>query len=79
MYSLTITEKNNLTDFFKAALNIYREDENWVAPLNVEVEQILNKDSNKLLQNGNCRLWVLYQNNEPVGRIAAFWTEAKSK
>lgn len=79
MYSLTITEKNNLTDFFKAALNIYREDENWVAPLNVEVDQILNKDSNKLLQNGNCRLWVLYQNNEPVGRIAAFWTEAKSK
>ena len=79
MFRLEIADRSNLKDFYKAALNIYRDDDNWIAPLNVEVAQFFNPESNKLIKNGNSRIWVLFENNVPAGRITGFWTESKSK
>lgn len=66
-------------DFFEVALRIYKNDPNWVAPLEVEIKSLFDKNKNKLLQNGDYKTWVLYKNNLPIGRIIAFWTEKKSK
>ncbi|MEJ5266268.1 MAG: GNAT family N-acetyltransferase [Bacteroidales bacterium] len=66
-------------DFFEVALRIYKNDPNWVAPLEVEIKSLFDKNKNKLLQNGDYKAWVLYKSNIPVGRIIAFWTEKKSK
>jgi hypothetical protein len=66
-------------DFFEVALRIYKNDPNWVAPLEVEIKSLFDKNKNKLLQNGDFKAWVLYKNNIPVGRIIAFWTEKKIK
>ena len=71
--------KEDYKDFFKAALNIYKSDSNWICPLNDEIAGIFNEQKNQLLKNGNSSKWVCYQNGIACGRIAAFWTEKKSK
>jgi len=37
MFEIAIVTEKNEKDFFQAALNIYENDENWVAPLNGDV------------------------------------------
>ena len=79
MFRISTKETFSLKDFYSSALFVYKNDDNWVCPLNQEIENFFDANKNKLLKNGNFQRWVLYLENVPVGRIVAFWTEAKSK
>ena len=79
MFEIKIFSKSNSKDFFAAALNIYKNDNNWVCPLNQEIDKLFDPEFNKVIKNGNSCRWILYQDSVPVGRIIAFWTEFKSK
>lgn len=79
MLKIQELNKANRQDFFSVAINIYSADNNWVCPLNSEVDNIFNPEKNKILQKGSSKRWILYDDNLPVGRITAFWTEVKSK
>lgn len=79
MYRLSTKETFSVKDFYSAALFVYKGDNNWVCPLNVEIENFFNPEKNALIAKGGFERWVLYLDEVPVGRIVAFWTEAKSK
>lgn len=53
---------------------LYKDDPNWVAPLDVEIEALFDPKQNPLLKNGSAKRWVLFDEKEkPIGRISAFF------
>ncbi len=59
-------------DFHAVSYYIYAKDPHWIAPLEDDVRKVFTSENNKAFQEGKARLWVLYNDNKPIGRIAAF-------
>ncbi len=65
-------------DFLKVSVNIYKNDKNWIRPLDKDILAVFDKKINKQLRKSIFMRWVVYNNNQPIGRIAAFCTPSKS-
>jgi len=65
-----ITEKD-LSLFYKFPWKIYKNDPNWVAPFWSEFKDFFD-DVNPFWSHAEKKLFIAYENNKPVGRIAAF-------
>ncbi len=66
-------------DFFKLPLFIYKDDTNWIQPLNKDVEEVFNEKKNKAFRTGKAQRWILKNKQlKTIGRIAAF-TNTKYK
>lgn len=59
-------------DWLHLPFDIYKEDKNWIPHLLQDVQKVFDPNKNKLYQTGKAIRWVLYRNNQPIGRIAAF-------
>jgi hypothetical protein len=59
--------------FIQVAVTIYKDDPNWVRPLDKDIEEVFDPGKNKFFKRGECCRWLLLSDgNNPVGRIAAF-------
>ena len=60
--------------FLQVAVNLYRNDPNWIRPLDKDINEVFDPASNKFLKRGGeCIRWILTNDNgEPIGRVAAF-------
>ncbi|MEL7486367.1 MAG: hypothetical protein AAGJ87_04005 [Pseudomonadota bacterium] len=58
-------------EFISVTRTIYRDDPNYIAPLDFEVGQRLNPKTNPSLRDARHQLWVAYRDGAPVGRIGA--------
>jgi hypothetical protein len=59
--------------FLKMPLSIYKNDPNWIRPLDKDVSQVFDPAKNKSFRFGKIERWLLIdQTGKPVGRIAAF-------
>lgn len=56
----------------------YRSDPTWVAPLDEDLEKIFNQTKNPAFGDGEAIRWILFQDNQPVGRIAAHYQRGKA-
>jgi|TARA_B100001971_G_C18241484_1_gene571258 hypothetical protein len=74
-YILTeVTNKKFIREFLDFPSILYKEDKNWIRPLDEDIEKIFNPKKNKLFKRGNAIRWVLKDsNNNVLGRIAAFF------
>jgi len=73
MQIIEVKEKADWKRFHQAPHLVYRDDPNWVAPLEVEIAAIFDPAENKVFEHGTAKLWVLLdERNRPAGRIAAF-------
>jgi len=60
-------------DFLEVARVIYTNDDNWICPLDVEIESIFNPKENSFFDHGEAIRWVLKSSDgRLIGRIAAF-------
>ncbi|MBB5517734.1 hypothetical protein [Amphiplicatus metriothermophilus] len=57
--------------FIRAGTVPYRDDPNYVVPLEFELAQRLDPKSNPGLRGADHRLWIAYKGGAPAGRIAA--------
>jgi hypothetical protein len=65
--------------FLDTARFIYKNDNNWICPLDNDIEAVFDKQKNNFFSHGNCTRWVLYDDAlQPVGRIAAFINTKKA-
>jgi hypothetical protein len=72
--NLLIKEWLNLPKF------LYKQDNNWVCPLDAEIEGIFNPLSNTCFEHGEAKRWLLKGDaSETLGRIAAFVDYKKAK
>ncbi|MFH0760582.1 MAG: GNAT family N-acetyltransferase [Bacteroidota bacterium] len=66
--------------FHDTARILYKNDPNWIAPLDMEIENIFNPEKNGLFKDGEAIRWVLQDDHgTPVGRVAAFVNNHKTK
>lgn len=80
MQLIEVKDKKSWDQFFQAALRVYKDDKNWVAPLEGEIRSIFNPDDNKAYKEGEACLWVLLDDHgKPAGRISAFIDHARNR
>ncbi len=59
--------------FRELAADIYRNDPNYIRPLDKDIEEVFDPAKNKLFKNGECKRWILLNDEgKHIGRIAAF-------
>lgn len=60
-------------DFLLLPREIYKNDPNWIRPLDRDIEQIFDSQKNKFFRHGECTRWLLKEvNGNVIGRVAAF-------
>lgn len=60
-------------EFLKVPVIIYRNDPNWIQPLDKDIEEVFDEKKNKAFRFGKVQRWLLKNDQgELIGRIAAF-------
>ncbi|MTI23284.1 hypothetical protein E1176_19805 [Fulvivirga sp. RKSG066] len=73
MKIVEVSTKKHQKDFLKLPVKIYKDEPNWIRPLDKDIEAVFDPKKNKTFRNGECIRWMLYTNDgEPIGRVAAF-------
>ena len=57
--------------FINVPKTLYKNDPNWIAPLDIMAHDQLNPKKNPTFDQLDAQLWIAYRNNQPVGRISA--------
>jgi hypothetical protein len=79
---MTVTEVNDKQTrkaFLDIARQIYKDDPNWVCPLEQDVEATFNPEKNSFYKHGKATRWILKDDScKLIGRVAAFINEKKA-
>ncbi|MFO7617459.1 MAG: hypothetical protein R6V75_09430, partial [Bacteroidales bacterium] len=80
MKLIPIAKETGATIFHEVGRVIYRDDPNWIAPMDLEVENIFNPAKNSCFLDGEAIRWVLKNDaGQLIGRIAAFVDHKKAR
>ena len=80
MKLIEVSNKKTAKQFLDVARKLYKNDDNWVCPLDKNIKSIFNRDNNPFYKHGDAIRWVLVSDSgELIGRVAAFLDEKKSK
>ena len=64
--------------FIQLPRKLYREDKNWICPLENDVNDVFNPEKNTFFTHGSLCRWLLKNDRgETIGRVAAFINERK--
>jgi len=79
---MVITEVKSKADkkaFLDVAREVYKNDAQWVCPLDMDVERVFDPKQNNFHQFGQVTRWVLRDDSgRLIGRVAAFINEKKA-
>jgi len=74
-----VADKGTRKAFLNVARIIYKNDNHWICPLDIDVEAVFDPKKNNFHQFGKATRWVLRANDgELIGRVAAFINEKKA-
>jgi GNAT superfamily N-acetyltransferase len=66
--------------FLDVARKIYKDDPNWICPIDDDINKIFDPVHNRYFQDGKAARWVIEgDDGELLGRVAAFFNLKKSK
>ena len=75
-----VNDKKSRKDFLLLPVRLYKNEKNWIRPLDEDVEKVFDPKTNKSFRNGECIRWLLTGGNgEVVGRVAAFYDRKIAK
>lgn len=79
MTIIEVKDKATRKAFLDTARAIYKNDPNWVCPLDNDIEAVFDPLKNNFHQYGKCIRWILRDdNNLLIGRVAAFINNKKA-
>ena len=68
-----VTGKKQEREFSRVAVELYRDDRNWVRPLEDDIRKVFDPGRNPRFARGECARWLLRDaGGRAVGRVAAF-------
>jgi hypothetical protein len=68
-----VSTEQEKKQFREIAATIYKDDPNWIRPLDKDIEAVFDSATNKYFRDGECSRWILLgTNGQVIGRIAAF-------
>ncbi len=74
-----VTSRRELKRFVKLPFSLYRNQPNWVPPLIRDEMQTLDPKRNPAFESAEARLFLAYQGQRPVGRVAAILSHAANR
>jgi len=79
MQIIPVSGSQTKKEFLAVAHYIYKDDKNWICPLDHDVEKTFDTIKNPFFKHGECTRWIL-KNNEglTIGRVAAFINTKKA-
>lgn len=77
MEIIQVVDKQTIAEFHQLPLLIYKNDQNWVPPLRMRIEDIFNLQKNAGFHYGDARRWLVKDGCQIIGRIAAFYDRSK--
>jgi hypothetical protein len=79
MELIPVTNPQNRKSFLDVARLIYSGDENWICPLDKDIESVFDPKKNPFFEHGRCERWVLNDSSgKAIGRVAAFINDKKA-
>lgn len=72
MQLLPVTDSALAKEFLEVPLIIYKDDLNFIQPLDKDVNDVFDPKKNKAFRFGECNRWLLKEDDQLIGRIAAF-------
>lgn len=66
-----VTDRSGLKTFIDLPNQLYRKQESYVPPLNVERDETLNHTKNAYFDHAEGQYWLAFRDGRPVGRISA--------
>lgn len=73
MQIIEVLDKKHKKDFLHLTLKFYKEDPNWIRPLDKDVEAVFDPKQNKFFRDGECARFLLADSTgNTIGRIAVF-------
>ena len=71
---IEVGSRKTIAAFLRFPSDLYKNDKNWIRPLDEDIEKIFDSEKNKLLKKGEAIRWILKnEKQETIGRIAAFY------
>ena len=68
-----VNDKNSRKEFLMLPVRLYRNEKNWIRPLDEDVEKVFDPKINKSFRSGECIRWILLDGRGvTAGRVAAF-------
>ena len=64
MTIVPVSDKQTSKDFLEVARFIYKNDKNWICPLDQDINTIFNPDKNPFFKHRKCQRWLLKDNND---------------
>jgi hypothetical protein len=75
-----VSSDKDRQEFLLLPLNIYKNDPDWIRPLDKDIEEVFNPEKNKFFRHGKCTRFLLEDGKGlTIGRIAVFINERTSK
>ncbi|MDF1559541.1 MAG: hypothetical protein P1P83_04965 [Bacteroidales bacterium] len=75
-----VATKVQKREFINFPKRLYRDDPNWVCPLDSEIEAVFDPEKNYAFSQGVATRWLLLDDKgNTLGRVAAFIDEVRSK
>jgi hypothetical protein len=73
MELIEVNDIKSREEFLMLPVRLYKNDPNWIRPLDTDIESVFDPKSNKYFRHGECTRWILRDGNDKtVGRVAAF-------
>jgi len=80
MKILEVKDRKTAKEFLEFHKNHYKDDPQWICPLDKEFNSVFNPDTNNTFRHGRLRRWILKnENGTIIGRIAAFIDDLRLK
>jgi len=77
---IEVVDKNTEKLFLYGTDYLYKDDENWVPYLDMDIKNHFDENKNILLANGKAKRWIVIDDASKVlGRIGAFFNTEKAK
>ena len=58
MQVIQVSNNSLKNDFLKTPKILYKEDKNWICPLDSEIENVFDPKKNNFFNHGKCTRWV---------------------
>ncbi len=79
MHLIEVSSRKLRNQFLNLVDIIYKGDQYYIRPLDVEIESVFDPAQNSFFQHGEATRWILINDaDKPVGRVAAFINKRKA-
>jgi GNAT superfamily N-acetyltransferase len=77
MQLIEVNDKRTIREFLEFAARLYKNEPNWIRPIDKDIEAIFDPKKNPNFEKGEAIRWLLTDDKgETIGRIAAFVNES---